>query len=80
MPAVAFLFCPGKIVSWRRDVASSLASSAFLPKLWQKEERRRSMAEWISEEVKEVVEVPDTCIRNLTWQSRDPLAVLPASC
>ena len=32
------------------------------------------------EQVKEVDEVPDTCIRNLTWESRDPLAVLPASC
>ena len=57
-----------------------MASSAFLSRLWQKEERRRERAEWRSEEVKEEVVMPASCIRNETWESREPLAVLPANC
>ena len=67
-------------MSWRREVANNLASSSFLPRLWQKEERRREMAEWRSEEVKEEAVMPASCIKKETWDSREPLAVLPASC
>ena len=61
-------------------MANKLASSAFLLRLWQKEERRREMAEWMSEEVKEEVVMPASCIKKETWESREPLAVLPANC
>ena len=67
-------------MSWRSEVANNLASSAFLPRLWQKEERRREMAEWRSEEVKEEAVMPTSCIKKETWDSREPLAVLPANC
>ena len=61
-------------------MANNLASSAFLPRLWQKEERRREMAEWMSVEVKEWAVMPASCMRKEIWESREPLAVLPASC
>ena len=68
-------------MSWRSDVANNLASSSFFPRLWQKEDSRREMAEWMSEEVKEeVVVMPASWIRKETCESREPLAVLPASC
>ena len=57
-----------------------MASSAFLPRLWQKEERRREMAEWMSVEAKEEAVMPASCMRKEIWESREPLAVLPASC
>ena len=39
------------------------------------------MAEWMSEEVKEEeVVMPASWIRKETCESREPLAVLPASC
>ena len=40
-----------------------MASSAFLPRLWQKEERRREMAELMSVEVKEEAVMPASCMR-----------------
>ena len=57
-----------------------MASSDLLPRLRQKEERRRERAEWRSDEVKEEVVMPASCIRKETWPSREPLAVLPANC
>ena len=68
-------------MSWRSDDANNLASSSFLPRLWQKEESRRDRAKWRSEEVKdEEVVMPASWIRKETCESREPLAVLPASC